>query len=77
MAAKQKKQEPHWLDWQTVRTESASARIVDQVWAALFRGELKPGDRICCWDGGKRREAAVQSVSASHWSERHLPWPLA
>jgi hypothetical protein len=28
-------------------------------------GELKPGDRICCWDGGKRRAAAVQSVSAS------------
>jgi GntR family transcriptional regulator, transcriptional repressor for pyruvate dehydrogenase complex len=46
MAVKQKKQEPHWLGWQTVRTESASARIVDQVWAALFRGELKPGDYL-------------------------------
>jgi hypothetical protein len=28
-------------------------------------GELKPRDRICCWDGGKRRAAAVQSVSAT------------
>ncbi len=46
MAVKQKKQEPHWVGWQTVRTESASARIVDQVWAALFRGELKPGDYL-------------------------------
>ena len=46
MAVKQKKQEPHWVGWQTVRTESASARIVDQVWTALFRGELKPGDYL-------------------------------
>jgi hypothetical protein len=28
-------------------------------------GELKPGDRIYCWDGGKRRAAAVQSMSAT------------
>jgi GntR family transcriptional regulator, transcriptional repressor for pyruvate dehydrogenase complex len=46
MAVKQKKQEPHWVGWRTVRTDSASARIVDQVWAALFRGELKPGDYL-------------------------------
>lgn len=46
MAIEQKKHEPHWVGWQTVRTESASARIVDQVWTALFRGELKPGDYL-------------------------------
>jgi GntR family transcriptional regulator, transcriptional repressor for pyruvate dehydrogenase complex len=46
MAAQRKKQEPRWVGWQTVRTESASARIVDQVWSALFRGELKPGDYL-------------------------------
>jgi GntR family transcriptional regulator, transcriptional repressor for pyruvate dehydrogenase complex len=43
-ATKRQEQSPHWLGWQSVRTESASARIVDQVWSALFRGELKPGD---------------------------------
>ncbi len=28
-------------------------------------GELKPGDRIWRWDGGRRRAVAVQSVSAT------------
>jgi hypothetical protein len=28
-------------------------------------GELKPRVRICCWDGAKRREVAVLSVSAT------------
>jgi hypothetical protein len=31
----------------------------------LTAGELKPRDRICCWDGGRRRAATVQSVSAT------------
>src|SRR5262245_47379631 len=39
-----KAQSPSWIGWESVRTESVSARIVDQVWNALFRGELKPGD---------------------------------
>jgi GntR family transcriptional regulator, transcriptional repressor for pyruvate dehydrogenase complex len=43
-AAKVKAPSPSWIGWQSVRTESVSARIVDQVWNALFRGELKPGD---------------------------------
>jgi GntR family transcriptional regulator, transcriptional repressor for pyruvate dehydrogenase complex len=33
-----------WSRWQEVRPQSVSSRIVDQVRAALFRGELKPGD---------------------------------
>ena len=33
-----------WSRWQDVRAQSVSSRIVDQVRAALFRGELKPGD---------------------------------
>jgi len=43
-AAKLKGQSPSWIGWESVRTESVSGRIVDQVWNALFRGELKPGD---------------------------------
>jgi GntR family transcriptional repressor for pyruvate dehydrogenase complex len=33
-----------WTRWQDVRPQSVSSRIVEQVRAALFRGELKPGD---------------------------------
>ena len=33
-----------WSRWQDVRAAVVSSRIVDQVRAALFRGELKPGD---------------------------------
>jgi GntR family transcriptional regulator, transcriptional repressor for pyruvate dehydrogenase complex len=33
-----------WARWQDVRPQSVSSRIVEQVRAALFRGELKPGD---------------------------------
>jgi GntR family transcriptional regulator, transcriptional repressor for pyruvate dehydrogenase complex len=32
--------------WQPVKSQSVSSRIVDQVRAALFRGELKPGDLL-------------------------------
>src|SRR5215470_6023162 len=35
-----------WSRWQEVRPQSVSSRIVDQVRAALFRGELKPGDLL-------------------------------
>src|SRR6516162_8279596 len=35
-----------WSRWQDVRPQSVSSRIVDQVRAALFRGELKPGDML-------------------------------
>jgi DNA-binding FadR family transcriptional regulator len=34
------------LRWESVRPQSASRQIVDQVRAALFRGELKPGDVV-------------------------------
>ena len=33
-----------WSQWQDVRPLSVSSRIVEQVRAALFRGELNPGD---------------------------------
>ena len=33
-----------WSRWQDVKPQSLSSRIVEQVRAALFRGELKPGD---------------------------------
>jgi DNA-binding FadR family transcriptional regulator len=36
----------NWSRWTDVRPMSASSRIVEQVRAALFRGELKPGDVI-------------------------------
>lgn len=32
--------------WQPVKSQSVSSRIVDQVRAKLFRGELKPGDLL-------------------------------
>ena len=32
--------------WQPVKSQPVSSRIVDQVRAALFRGELKPGDLL-------------------------------
>jgi GntR family transcriptional regulator, transcriptional repressor for pyruvate dehydrogenase complex len=35
---------PRWSQWQDVRAVSVSSRIVAQVRAALFRGELKAGD---------------------------------
>ncbi len=35
-----------WSRWQDVKPQSLSSRIVDQVRAALFRGELKPGDML-------------------------------
>ena len=34
----------HWLHGKTVRAQSVSSQIVDQVRGALFRGELKSGD---------------------------------
>jgi DNA-binding FadR family transcriptional regulator len=34
------------FQWRPVKSQSVSSRIVDQVRAALFRGELKPGDLL-------------------------------
>ena len=44
MAAKPQVSSERWSHWQDVRPQSVSSRIVEQVRAALFRGELKPGD---------------------------------
>jgi GntR family transcriptional regulator, transcriptional repressor for pyruvate dehydrogenase complex len=44
VAPKTKLAPGRWSRWQEVRPRSVSSRIVDQVRAALFRGELKPGD---------------------------------
>jgi len=46
LGAKAKPTSDNWSRWKDVRPVSASSRIVDQVRAALFRGELKPGDLI-------------------------------
>ncbi|HEY1503074.1 MAG TPA: FCD domain-containing protein [Stellaceae bacterium] len=35
-----------WSQWQDVKPQSVSSRIVDQVRAALFRREIKPGDLL-------------------------------
>ena len=44
LAAKPQVSSERWSRWQDVRPQSVSSRIVEQVRAALFRGELKPGD---------------------------------
>ena len=44
MTSKPQSTTQRWSRWQEVRPQSVSSRIVDQVRAALFRGELKPGD---------------------------------
>lgn len=41
-----KQQSLKWAGWQDVRPQSVSSRIIEQVWDALFRGELTPGDRL-------------------------------
>jgi GntR family transcriptional regulator, transcriptional repressor for pyruvate dehydrogenase complex len=46
LGAKAKPTTESWSRWKDVRPMSASSRIVEQVRAALFRGELKPGDMI-------------------------------
>ena len=44
MGAKAKPILESWSQWQDVRPLPMSSRIVEQVRAALFRGELNPGD---------------------------------
>src|SRR6478672_4942762 len=44
LAAKPQVSSERWSRWEDVRPQSVSSRIVEQVRAALFRGELKPGD---------------------------------
>lgn len=44
MGAKSKALAEGWSRWENVRALPMSARIVEQVRAALFRGDLKPGD---------------------------------
>ncbi|MGZ3409808.1 MAG: FadR/GntR family transcriptional regulator [Xanthobacteraceae bacterium] len=44
MGAKAKPIVEGWSQWQDVRPLSMSSRIVEQVRAALFRGDLNPGD---------------------------------
>jgi len=44
VAPKTQSTSERWARWQDVRPQSMSSRIVEQVRAALFRGELKPGD---------------------------------
>ncbi len=46
MISQRKQQSSRWTGWQAVRAQSVSSRIIDQVWDALFRGELSPGDRL-------------------------------
>ena len=46
METKRKLQSSKWAGWQAVRAQSVSSRIIEQVWDALFRGELNPGDRL-------------------------------
>ena len=46
MALQRKQQASQWTGWQNVRAKSVSSRIIEQVWDALFRGELKSGDRL-------------------------------
>ncbi len=46
MTSKPQSTTQRWSRWQEVRPQSVSSRIVDQVRAALFRGELKPGDLL-------------------------------
>jgi DNA-binding FadR family transcriptional regulator len=44
VASKAQPTPERWARWQDVRSQSVSSQIVEQVRAALFRGELKPGD---------------------------------
>src|SRR5262245_33351154 len=46
MALQRKQQASQWTGWQNVRAKSVSTGIIEQVWDALFRGELKSGDRL-------------------------------
>ena len=46
MISERKQQSVKWGGWQAVRAHSVSSRIIEQVWDALFRGELSPGDRL-------------------------------
>jgi DNA-binding FadR family transcriptional regulator len=46
MISERKQQSSKWAGWQAVRAHSVSSRIIEQVWDALFRGELTPGDRL-------------------------------
>ena len=46
MISERKQQSSKWGGWQAVRAHSVSSRIIEQVWDALFRGELSPGDRL-------------------------------
>lgn len=46
MISERKQQSSKWTGWQAVRAHSVSSRIIEQVWDALFRGELTPGDRL-------------------------------
>ena len=46
MSSKRKQQSSKWAGWQAVRAHSVSSRIIEQVWDALFRGELSPGVRL-------------------------------
>ena len=46
MTLQRKQQASQWTGWQNVRAKSVSSRIIEQVWDALFRGELKSGDRL-------------------------------
>ncbi len=46
MISERKLQSSKWAGWQAVRAQSVSSRIIEQVWDALFRGELTPGDRL-------------------------------
>lgn len=46
MTLQRKQQASQWTGWQNVRAKSVSSRIIEQVWDALFRGELNSGDRL-------------------------------
>lgn len=46
MTPKSKASIVRWSQWRDVKPQSVSSRIVDQVRAALFRGEIKPGDLL-------------------------------
>lgn len=46
MTLQRKQQASRWTGWQNVRAKSVSSRIIEQVWDALFRGELQSGDRL-------------------------------
>lgn len=46
VGAKVKPASEKWSHWNDVRPVSVSSRIVEQVRAALFRGDLRPGDLL-------------------------------